>query len=1275
MRRALIACSLFAFGSMFPWTIALAGDPTSALAKLIDNANYWAKRGRPDKAAEAWLKVLRSDPTHAEALAELGKFYAREGSATVARDYLERLRSAHPSDPRIGAVEQAVRLGPSFGRHLSEARALAKSGRKEEAVKSYRRAFGGEAPSGAVGLEFYQVLAGIESSWEEARIGLARLAKDSPQDLEVALAYAQHLTYREELRREGIFGLRALSTARPDVSSRAIAAWRAALLWLRPTPSDAELFDAYLSLRPEDAEIAKRRKDLRPLAPREESVGAGYEALKNSELDAAERIFRGAIRRGRREPGGLVGLAVVALQKEDFNKAKELLEEARALAPNSPEMWREPLETATFWGAVREGEKLTREKKYAEAEAALTEARTHGVADAYHADLALANLYFDRGRFGDAEKHLRMVLEAKSDHVEAHRALVDVLMKLGKGDEALDVNEALRGIDPNAAYTADHLRAESLRSDAELARREGMLDESLRLLLQARQLDPENEWVLLDLANANFELERNEDARRAVELLLALEPRLPAARLLDARLYAENGDYAQALASLKEIDDTHLAPEARALRRRLTVQLDVAAAVRKAELGKFLAAKHALDQLSQGVEDSPELMGIVALAWSDIGAHDRAVKIMDTAMVRNPAESAALKLQLASILLKAGREPELVALLNELNDEPKLTLRERRGLGELRVAHSVKRADELRSEREFTQAYAYLSPLLKEYPDNPKLMTALGRLFYGAGEPGEAKVVFLRVLKQDPSNLEAREGAVLACVAVQEREEAEKLVREGLAFGPDSSRMHLIAGRFEALVGNDGSALDTLRRAQALAEQGKGRSRGLDGSAASGRRAAITSDSTSHDILDDAHDFFIRRAGGSGRAGSDLSLQAEIKAEIERLLSRHSTELSPSFDFRRRGGERGLGNLNEYHLNLRAETPIGYSGNFWLEASPVFLDAGELDLASASVADRFGSVGASPPGMTLEKTQESANGVAFGVGLKYGGLSIWGGSTPLGFPRPTGVGGLDFRHRFGRTRLALSVSRRPVMDSLLAYAGARDPISDRRWGSVLAHGGRADFAYGDEDLIYYIFGGYQLLLGENVPSNTRVDAGIGIEWTLYRWDAMSFATGFLGSAMTYKRNLRYFTFGHGGYFSPQLFLHVGIPFRWSGRISRVDWQVEGQLGVNSLKESAADYYPGASDLQAAREQQIGSGGEPVVVEYPELSRVGFGIQGALSMSYAFSNQLESGLRVTVHGAQDYEEIIGNLFVRFDFQLRSQPSGARSEEPSEPVPVFAPTSDD
>src|SRR5690349_22645440 len=230
-QRALVigvALTLGAGAAASAFAQAQTNDPMNV---LIDQGKYWQSHKRGDLAEQAWLKVLRIDPKQADALYGMGIVMADRKDGAGAQQYLARLRQAAPNYPDID--ELARRLGQSSptDQAVNDARRLAQAGQQASAAQAYRQALGPKPTNPQLALEYYQTLGSSPQGWEEARRGLEQLAREHPDDPRFTLAYAQHLTYREANRREGIEQLAQLSKD-SVVGAQAKAAWRQALLWL-----------------------------------------------------------------------------------------------------------------------------------------------------------------------------------------------------------------------------------------------------------------------------------------------------------------------------------------------------------------------------------------------------------------------------------------------------------------------------------------------------------------------------------------------------------------------------------------------------------------------------------------------------------------------------------------------------------------------------------------------------------------------------------------------------------------------------------------------------------------------------------------------------------------------------------------------------------------------------------------------------------------------------------------------------------------------------------
>jgi len=229
---------------------------------LTEQGKFWQSRGDYDKSADAWTKLLRLEPKNPEALLGMGLAEVNKGRVDSARSYLAQLKASSASRNQIAQPERALDSGRAdTGSTLESARALARSKQYDEAVKAYKEYFAGQRPTGLLALEYYQTLGATRTGWDEARRELEGLSKSAPNDDRYALAYAQHLSYRESSRRQSIQILSSL-TASQSVGQQAQQAWRQALIWLEARPSDASLYRTFLNRNPNDSAIAKRLDDI-----------------------------------------------------------------------------------------------------------------------------------------------------------------------------------------------------------------------------------------------------------------------------------------------------------------------------------------------------------------------------------------------------------------------------------------------------------------------------------------------------------------------------------------------------------------------------------------------------------------------------------------------------------------------------------------------------------------------------------------------------------------------------------------------------------------------------------------------------------------------------------------------------------------------------------------------------------------------------------------------------------------------------------------------------
>jgi hypothetical protein len=266
------------------------------------------------------------------------------------------------------------------------------------------------------------------------------------------------------------------------------------------------------------------------------------------------------------------------------------------------------------------------------------------------------------------------------------------------------------------------------------------------------------------------------------------------------------------------------------------------------------------------------------------------------------------------------------------------------------------------------------------------------------------------------------------------------------------------------------------------------------------------------------------------------------------------------------------------------------------------------------------------------------------------------GSTPFGFAVPTVVGGVKITGSVGNTSglsYQVEASRRAVTDSVLSFAGTRDSRSGETFGGVTANGVRGQVGKDFGDAGVYAYGSYQALLGQHVESNTRAEGGVGFYKHLIREENRQLSTGVNVSATSYDKNLSNFTYGQGGYFSPQQFFAINVPVTWSQRGSQYSYQLKGSVGIQHFKEDDSPYFPSNSGMQnaanaaAAQAYALGLTGSPSA-RYSGQSKTGIGYNLGAAGEYQLAPQFSVGGALSLDNASDYRQLIASLYARYTF---------------------------
>ena len=363
------------------------------------------------------------------------------------------------------------------------------------------------------------------------------------------------------------------------------------------------------------------------------------------------------------------------------------------------------------------------------------------------------------------------------------------------------------------------------------------------------------------------------------------------------------------------------------------------------------------------------------------------------------------------------------------------------------------------------------------------------------------------------------------------------------------------------------------------------------------------------------------------------------------------------------GGASGISNIRTVEIPIEAHVPVGNSGGrMFAQVDPVAADAGILQPSDLYDLRQYGKVLALSPGGITGAPGESAHGDAVALGYEQDGLRLDIGSTPIGFPVSNVVGGVKWSHYTAVSGFSLDISRRPVTSSLIAYAGAHDPVTGEVWGGVVSTGAGLHVSHDFGKLSLFIDPGYYQLTGTNVLSNTEIALRTGFNWSFIDQTDMRLTAGMAVTYWNYSENERFYTFGMGGYYSPQKYYSLALPFRWTGREERWSYMVQGSVSASVSDEKTMPFYPTSPALQA---QGVANSSTmtPFYTGGPG-SGTGFSFGGAVE--YRFTPKLYGGVLGQIDRSTYYTPNYAIFYLRYMFDAQSGPV----PYPPEPVKAYS-----
>ncbi|MGC6689763.1 cellulose synthase subunit BcsC-related outer membrane protein [Burkholderia pseudomallei] len=1243
-----------------PQPVATPHAPDAdAVRALYATARMWANKHRDDLARDALRKALLIAPRDPALLAEHTRILLRVGDAKGARASLERLKQAAPGALATRQVDDEYRVATSGREEMAQIRLLARSGRGDEAARRIVALFPHGAPAGSLGAEYYQIVASAPDGRARAIDALRRAVAADPADADAATVLAKLLNQRDDTRAQANRLAWAL-VARPDTDRRAsLALWRSVLQSAGRDLAYLDALRAYLTFAPEDDEFRgnaaalEQQRDARLRLARDPDYIAqqrGLQALARGDPAAAEPLLARAAAARAGDPDALGGLGLLRLRQGRHDEARALFVRAAALAPDNRAKWVGLAGTARFWGTLAQGRAAAAQGRPDDAQRA---ARAALALDPQSADakLLLADSLLARRDWRAAQPLLRALLDARAPSMSAVRSMRTLYEQTGRADAFGPLVDALqsRFAAPDDRAALSRLRAEWLAQQADALAAAGQRGPAAQRYEASLRIAPDAPWARFALARLYRDMGLPQLGRAVMDEGLAGSD--AADMRYAAALYRHAlDDVAGARAAFAAIADASRTQGMRAFARKLDAEAALADA-RAALAREDRAAAHAaLERARRAAPDDPDMLAAVGAQWIDIGEIERGLAPLRDWIAAHPREADAdVRLRYGDLLGGARRDDALAAWLDtlrrggapldaaqsaRLEDQAlRLVLRETddaldrddyeaaaRALdraspaGKADRRYALEAAELARAQGRYDTARAALAPLLARAPDDADAQLALARILDDDGAPADALALVRDVLaRTPPDDVDTQLSALRRLTALRRARDAAALADTLRAAYPARADVTVAAGRVAQALGryDDAASLYRLSLAQ---ERATGIAPRRDG------------------------------ATPAQAAWADLQQRRDPQIEAGWL---------PAY----KSGDEGVSAYRAHQMPVYLQMPYRYDGHAFVHLDAVRLDAGTLDTSDprAYAFDTFAThpalADAAAPGGAL---RQRAAGIGGGIGYRDDAWRVDVGTTPLGFPVHYVVGGVRYRFGAGPASVTVSAARRPETGSMLSYAGLRDPWTGATWGGVRRDsvGVRASVDIGRVNLFADLAAAR--LTGRNVAENAAVTLRTGFMAPVYRRADMRVSAGLVGNAWHYAQNLRYYTYGQGGYYSPQRYLSIGMPLEWAGRRGAFTWDVTATVGVSNSYERDSPYFPN------------GLPGSTLVKSAPALGNPVFsrGSTRGVSFWYGFAGvaeyrvngRLAVGARFDIDHAHDYAPSAGLLYVRYAFDARKDSGG-------------------
>lgn len=1067
----------------------------------------------------------------------------------------------------------------------------------------------------------------------------------------------------------------------------------------KPQPNKTrEPVDSAPALAPETPES--------PIDPDITARTDALDALDDGNLELAESSLQALLPRRPRDAEVLGGLGMVKLRQGKPAEAEKWFAEALSVADDSGmSKWKSLVETAGFWKNMRAADEFLDANKLPEAEYAAGQALALQP-DEPNALALMGNIKVASNDLAGAEKLYRLALQKEGYNVSAIRGLLSLLSRTERQAEALELVEYVNKTYPDELGKNPSVQAGLLREEAELYVAAHRTSHAIQALEMAVVLAPKDPWARFSLAKLYISLDLAPLGRRIMQEGVALAPNDADMRYAAALVLISLDDYAAGLDQLAQIPEGSMSNSMRETRNRAQIQYYFRQAESKLEQGNRKEAIRIMSIAETEARGNYAATEQVAEGWFRLGLQKQGL----TAMRKLP-QPAPLQTQIyfASLLNRAKKDQELAEYLPGLRIPDGADARSqkfRETIQDIEFSMAGRQFDSLMKAGKKEQAQQLADTVLGANQLSTADYFKFHRTyFYKAELPENAITLLNQEKEQYPNDLSIRWDLANVYYQDKQHDNARRELQELLALTRgDDIDMRLRIAKLQQSLGDNAASRETIddliarypNNTDLLLQAGNlARSQGQYNQAMkyyklTKEKAQIPSAESpkktvsappSGILLDllpgkkaepatakvivpastKESDAIYRAALASGSTqdkpvASNAATYAE--QEMASISAQRSARIEAGIDIQTKTATNGTSTYNATEIPVLARFPIGYEAHGTIQVDKVDIDAGALPSTFADAA-LFGKIQAFQY-VPAQPLTPRASGTSVGIGYEQQSTKADVGMTGIGFPVSNVVGGIRHGGEFGRMSYSLNLSRRPYTGSLLSYAGARDPVSGVVWGGVTSTGLSLSLSTTIGEFNFGTTASFGLLRGQNVLNNDRLYLRGSVDTDIYATDDTALNIGLNVNFTNFSKNQAFYTFGHGGYYSPQTSLSFGLPVELTGRQDLLSYLLRLNLSYSRTKEDPAVFYPTDAALQAraAAGPVFPPGNALAIYQGGTGGGFGYGLRGAAE--YRLTPNFALGGRLNIERSAYYAPNSILMYLRYMFNPETGPVKMRPD---------------